>query len=304
MALNGTALVYPQQAKPRGDYLCPECLSVVDLHKAGENHRPHFSHRADVSRICSPETVEHKTAKMLIADCVRRQRENIVVRRECCWCERRVAVPLDERVNGATVEHRMANGIIPDVTLLRDGEPIIFVEVWMHHRVPSEKASAMSNWLEVRAGDILREPLRWTPVVDKLAAEKPECDKCARRWAAIERHRAEHEERKRIQRAELEEWERRRQEELRRQVEEERRRAKEAESREFHDRQSVLRDAATGWLYILRSVVEYSLNPKGELIRSLQKQGMVVVAPYAKCPRLVKVNITDAGRLSLEAGLT
>lgn len=174
----GGRLVLPSEANRETAHRCPACLGSVVLHR-GNIKRPHYAHRA--SAVCSPETVLHRTAKILVAQIVAdwkagRGERPILVRKAACGCVRTQLLP--DKVDAALLETPLPDGLVPDVTLLSAGNPVALIEILATHKVPSEKAARLAlPWMELDARAILDHPFVWEPIRDHLrrAGECPEC---------------------------------------------------------------------------------------------------------------------------------
>jgi hypothetical protein len=171
------ALVTPEEARKGRAYACPECGGEVDLH-AGERKRRHFHHRGGAIGSCTPESVVHLTAKLLIVAAVEAWRAGgdapLFVRR-CATdgCEARVRQAMPAKVRHAVPEHRLPTGRVVDVALLGAGDLVIAaVEVRHTHEVDDEKAREMgAPWIEVEASQVCEAAGRvLVPIEDRFLA--------------------------------------------------------------------------------------------------------------------------------------
>jgi hypothetical protein len=182
-------LVRPACGEKGNEYRCPQCLVTVVLRK-GEVRRPHFAHVVGtVGTPCSPESVAHKTAKMLIAQVVRSSRAGgpapEVIRR-CPRCHGPHRQRIPESVHSAIVERPLDTGAVPDVMLLGpDGRALAVIEILATHAVDEAKKPKLTvPWIELSADHVLDDPLVWVPVQDHLNAFR-QCAACNARDAAL-----------------------------------------------------------------------------------------------------------------------
>jgi hypothetical protein len=181
MALDDESkLVVPGRADKGRIYRCPQCAEGVILRK-GEIRRAHFAHATGTP--CSPESVVHRTAKLLIATVVRAwiaggPAPQLV--RRCPRCDGPHFQPLPERVEDAAVESALGNGCVPDVLMLgRDRTPLAAVELLATHAVDEAKRSKLTlPWVELVAAHVVQAPLLWLPVQDHLRPFR-NCASCA-----------------------------------------------------------------------------------------------------------------------------
>lgn len=180
-------LVRPTDGDKGNEYNCPQCLVAVVLRK-GEVRRPHFAH--GVGTPCSPESVAHKTAKMLIAQVVRSWRAGgpapMVIRR-CPRCHGPHRQQIPESVHSAVLERPVDSCAVPDVTLLSaDGGTLALIEIFATHAVDEAKKLMLSvPWIELAADHVLEDPLVWVPLQDHLKAFR-QCAACKARDAELE----------------------------------------------------------------------------------------------------------------------
>ena len=169
-------------------YRCPACHSGL-IFKAGPIRARHFAHAPSFE--CHPETVVHETAKRLIAQVVADWRSGNgpqpTVEKRCQECMGTGQEHLRGQVEVAAVEHRLADGLIADVALLRRDAVLGVVEILVTHAVDSDKAERLVvPWVELRGEDVLDDPLRWKPVAFGNL-RRFVCDPCQnKRRAAIE----------------------------------------------------------------------------------------------------------------------
>lgn len=164
------------------EYRCPQCHIDVVLRK-GMVRRAHFAHRVETP--CSPESVVHKTAKLLVAEVVRAWRaggSSPVFLRRCPRCHGAHRQPLPGKVCAVAVERPLDTGVVPDVTLLStDGSPIAAIEILATHRVDALKLRKLAlPWIELMAAHVVEAPLVWVPVQDRLNVLR-QCADCNER---------------------------------------------------------------------------------------------------------------------------
>lgn len=222
------------EAKRGKVYLCPACRSELFV-KDGPVRAKHFCHRPSVE--CSLETIQHKTAKILIAQAVNDWKRGLGPQpafvRTClgvCGKAHRESFP--DAVEIAKIELRVPScQRILDVGLLKTGKAVFGIEVLVTHRVDEQKAGSLDiPWIEVDAEHAIQTPAE----LFALQYGNIACRECARieeerrRWLLeMEAARAERlrrqkeldEERRRLE--EIAEAERRRIEEGRLQRERE-----------------------------------------------------------------------------------
>lgn len=166
VALDGDGrLIGRDDAVKGASYRCPACRTRL-VFKAGQVRARHFAHAPTYA--CYPETVVHETAKQLIAqvviDWATRGGPRPTVEKRCKMCFRSFDENLG-RIDGAAVEHRLADGLVADVALMRESRAVAVVEVLVSHAVDVDKARRLTMpWLEVRGEDVVADPLRWKPV--------------------------------------------------------------------------------------------------------------------------------------------
>jgi len=190
-------LVLARNARADVTYRCPGCRCELVLRR-GEVRSPHFAHKA--IGFCSPETALHQSVKAWIALMLRRRlrglRRGIPRLRVPCrgrqhpgdphadrLCPGEAWLPLVELdFDQVLVEEATADGLRPDVLLLKQGTPVLGIEVLVTHAVDAAKAAKTSHpWVEVQGTEVLRSPGTWKP----SRASHPwtgSCHACA--WAA------------------------------------------------------------------------------------------------------------------------
>jgi hypothetical protein len=147
-------------------YRCPACETDL-VFKAGAIRARHFAHAPTYA--CHPETVLHETAKRLIAQVVTDWTKGTgpcpTVRKRCKLCYRDYDEPLRGRIDEASVEYRLSDGLVADIALLRGQNVVAVVEILVSHAVDGDKAARLTvPWLELRGVDIVADPVSWKPV--------------------------------------------------------------------------------------------------------------------------------------------
>lgn len=179
-------IVHARDASPGVVYSCSCCETVLVLH-AGQIKARHFAHKANTA--CDSETLAHITAKLLIAKVIREHHHAIGpgIRLECTCGECHAAfeklLPAD--VFTASRVEVPVGRFICDVVAFKEDAAVLAVEVFKSHAVDSDKAGALKlPWIELRADQVLEDPLRWRPVQAHL---KPTiCPQCKAKRAKLE----------------------------------------------------------------------------------------------------------------------
>lgn len=134
-----SAVTAPKQAR----YTCLECEVNMAVCR-GEVKRPHFRHlsESNVERLCNPESYIHKLAKRLLKeklDLALRENTPFILKWRCTDCRKDFSVNLTDYIDQVEVEHPLFNNAVrPDLTLFKDGKPVITLEVVNTH-APEEK---------------------------------------------------------------------------------------------------------------------------------------------------------------------
>jgi hypothetical protein len=172
-------LVLARNARAGVSYRCPGCRCELVLRR-GEVRSPHFSHKAIGS--CSPETALHQGVKAWVALMLRRRlrglRRGVPRLRVPCRGRQQPGDTCDEHLcpgeawlhladldfDQVMVEEATPDGLRPDVLLLKQGSPVLGIEVLVTHAVDAAKAAKTSHpWVEVDGMQILRSPGTWKP---------------------------------------------------------------------------------------------------------------------------------------------
>lgn len=185
-------LVPPAQAVRGRAYRCPDCEAPLTF-RDGEIVSRHFAHRpdVDVDRPCSSESVQHKIAKRRIVEAVeawlRGSAPAPVVVHRCKVCgEETVRRPLPGWIVGAQ-EECVVGAYRLDVALLDSEGPRLAVEILHSHAVDEGKAAELAEcgfrWCELKATDVLADPLAWEPKRGSSATSGT-CKACEAREAS------------------------------------------------------------------------------------------------------------------------
>ncbi len=172
-------LVLARDASAGAAYRCPGCHCELVL-RQGRVRSPHFAHKA--VGFCSPETALHQGIKTWIALMLRRRLRGLQrgvprVRVPCGGhqysgephakhrCPGEAWLPLaDLDFDQVMVEEATPDGLKPDVLLLKQGTPVLGIEVLVTHAVDAAKAAITAHpWIEVDGMQILNSPGTWKP---------------------------------------------------------------------------------------------------------------------------------------------
>lgn len=173
------SLVQASRASRERDYRCPGCASPLLL-RAGPVRAAHFAHQNH--GFCSGETALHQAAKLRIAQVLDRCRKGARTGAPrlkvpcsgwtspegvpCPWtCRGDAWLSLaDLAFDQVAVEPATSDGLRPDVLVLRQGLPVLGIEVLVSHAVDPAKAARITHpWVELEAQAILRSPRTWRP---------------------------------------------------------------------------------------------------------------------------------------------
>jgi hypothetical protein len=183
-------LVLATKASHGISYVCPGCEAPLVLRK-GEVRAAHFAHKASGS--CSTETALHRGVKVWIANlfrkCLKIPRTRLPKLLAPCrgaqgfgtaWLGKPCPVPAwfnlsDLAFDEVAEERGTPDGLRPDVLLLKDGAPVLGIEVLVTHAVgPSKAERTLHPWIELEAMRVLRSPMTWRP----LAGRYPWTSQC------------------------------------------------------------------------------------------------------------------------------
>ena len=165
------------------EYRCPACRSPLSLKgaKDGARRRRHFAHRPNIT--CAPESIIHKTAKLLVQRSVNDWKLGIgpqpVVKHRCTNCNAYVDGVLPSQVEGASIEQRLPDGYVVDVALLARRRALAAVEIRVTHPVGELKGESLCiPFIELEGQAIIEDLLVWYPIVDRFS--KRVCAGCVR----------------------------------------------------------------------------------------------------------------------------
>lgn len=173
-------LVLVDKATKSVAYTCPSCEEALIL-KDGGKRTKHFSHPAN--GICSPESILHKTAKLLIMKAISANAAGtpdgeIILDRICDSCRDTFphTLPL-KTFTSAAQEVRVGKFICDVVGYRGKGAHALSVEILNTHSVSGDKLEQLEGyWIELNAEDVIQSPNRWRTVQAKL---KPhQCKRC------------------------------------------------------------------------------------------------------------------------------
>ena len=155
----------------------------------------HFAHKNQDP--CAAETLQHATAKLLIAQVLAfklsgKSRRSPVVDITCpgvqipdrldptVACGRHAAYSMERWVyDEVLVEVSTRDGLRPDVLMRDKGTPVFAIEVVMTHSVDASKAERTTiPWIELDAADVLASPYRWKPRQMDFLREL-RCERCS-----------------------------------------------------------------------------------------------------------------------------
>lgn len=194
-------LVRASEASPGTTYTCPGCEAPLNLRK-GEIRAAHFAHKC--SGFCAPETALHWGVKAWIAGqfsrFLRRRKTQLPKVLASCRgmeghgsggfarpCMERAWFNLEDlNFDEVAIERETSAGLRPDVLLLKDGTPVLGIEVLVTHAVDEDKAARTQHpWIELAALKVIASPRAWKPE----AGQFPWTGLC-RRCQRLERIRA------------------------------------------------------------------------------------------------------------------
>lgn len=171
-------LYSPEGAEKGRNYFCPACQEPV-IFKQGKIKVAHFAHK--VGNTCRQETIVHKTAKLLIQKAVNEWKTGKstppILQRACQICGTFVSQLLPDKVDGAILEHRLANGSVVDVALMVGPTVQAAVEIKVFHAVDELKADSLPvPFIELEGYQVIENPNVWKPITDNFRPLT--CDKC------------------------------------------------------------------------------------------------------------------------------
>lgn len=137
----------PDEAKKGINYFCPNCHDPL-VFRNGEIKIPHFAHKTSLT--CSNESIEHKTAKLLVLNAIndhlRKNGEKPKFLKHCGNCYKLYDIPLPSDSSIAVLEYKLPCGYIGDVVVLSNNNtPLLVIEIRIAHAVDSKKHNAIST---------------------------------------------------------------------------------------------------------------------------------------------------------------
>lgn len=160
-------------------YKCPCCLENL-IYRSGNIRAKHFAHPA--SSNCSLESVIHVTAKKLI-QCViienSKGNQTITLENNCHNCGVVFSTNIPNKTfSNAGVEIRIGNYVC-DVVGYRGNSIALAIEILNTHKVDNAKAQNLNaHWVELKAEDVIKNPLKWVPTQANLKDSYcPDCKK-------------------------------------------------------------------------------------------------------------------------------
>jgi hypothetical protein len=179
-------LCKPAAAERGKNYFCPACRESIVLRR-GKIKIPHFAHKA--SENCNQETIVHKTAKLLVQTAIQEWKSGRgsppTLHRACQICGVPVNQSLPEKVNGAILEYRLADGSVADVALMVGDVTQAAIEIRVTHKVDEAKARRLPvPFIEVDGYEIMENPVLWRPTIDRFRPLT--CDGCKSAYARFQ----------------------------------------------------------------------------------------------------------------------
>lgn len=162
-------LCSPVVAEKGKKYFCPVCGASVVL-RHGQKRAAHFAHKS--GKACSPETIIHKTAKMLIQKVVYEWKsgkaDSPILERRCQVCGVPVTQSLPDKVSSAILEYKLADGSVADVVLVDEEKTsLAAVEIKVTHAVDEAKAMSLPvPFIELDGNEVIKNPTLWRPTSD------------------------------------------------------------------------------------------------------------------------------------------
>ena len=176
---NDSQLTHANDARRDNAYFCPSCEQQLIL-KRGKIKTPHFAHKSESK--CSGETIQHKIAKLRIADAItnwkvgKTEAPKIGVGCQHGWCNEKKWMPMPETVSKAVLERPIGEYRV-DVALMNGETPIAAIEVKVSHSVDRTKQKTLPiPFIEVEADAILGDPTAFISIRDTL--KRHTCAKC------------------------------------------------------------------------------------------------------------------------------
>lgn len=178
-------IVQARDATAGNDYSCPGCAGPLVL-RAGSIKMRHFAHKVDTA--CDGESLQHITAKLLVAKAIREHAtadQRIALRCTCSECRKPFATELPRNAFSASIVEAPVGEFICDVVAVKGDHQVLAVEILQHHAVDEDKGRKLElPWIELKADEVLENPLHWRPVQARL---KPSlCPECKAKRARLE----------------------------------------------------------------------------------------------------------------------
>lgn len=155
---NNDKLHSPNYAKKGMNYFCPNCRDSL-VFRNGDVNVAHFAHKT--SLICSNESIEHKTAKIIVLNAInshlRENGEKPKFLKRCGNCYKLYDIPLPDNSSLAVLEYKLPCGYIGDVVILsKDSSPLLVVEIKISHAVDNKKHNGMSTaYIELDGHEVI-----------------------------------------------------------------------------------------------------------------------------------------------------
>jgi hypothetical protein len=209
----------PPRNRPQA--LCPLCERPVIM-RLGNIRVFHAAHQpGDICSATQPETAKHINAKYYLYSQLKSTKK-IVINQKCIGLKEALSVsfatscphgntkPITYIQDWDEVEvERTLSRFRPDITLLRNGEPIGAVEVLVSHSIELNKEEYFEKlsipWIEVKADDVLPEhgepwkadcPLPYEKLNNTLIAQQYVCQECQKRLSEYRKEKQKEEIRK------------------------------------------------------------------------------------------------------------
>lgn len=179
--LNKTGeLISVESAQKGMEYSCP-CCGVQLVHRAGEVRAKHFAHPPSSS--CNLESVLHITAKRLVHSVIEKNaggEQTISLENHCQNCDVVFSNSLAPKTfSSAGLEVKVGNYIC-DVIGFRGDSIGLAIEIFNTHEVDAKKAEKLQTyWIELKAEDVINDPLKWVPTQANL--KDSYCSSCKKR---------------------------------------------------------------------------------------------------------------------------
>jgi hypothetical protein len=165
-------LININDAIKEDSYRCVECNEEL-IARMGEKNAKHYSHKTS---ICNPESLLHKTAKIIIANIINNQ-QNITINLCCKNCNSIFGKDFSTKTfSHSNVEHKIGS-FICDVVAFRQNQAALGIEILATHKVDEIKSQNLGiPWIELKAVDVIENPNIWNPINFKL--KETICSKC------------------------------------------------------------------------------------------------------------------------------